>query len=1629
MASTKLYDKALDRFREDARQRYPDSKNEILLREFEKERTSPYEAQKAAKQLQQSANEKYGSEHAGIPVSWINNILGNIGRIIDFGNFAVQAASGPEGLAWSAIKIILGAVQSNYNLYVLFGTGLTDVCEVMLLVTHYDRLHEQAANPNWKPSEILQKLFETIVETYVAVFSFSFSIKRHLDGGLKARLRHAFQDCFGIERSKFQGQLDVIAALKKKILESSEAVFQDTTLQQFQGIHGAIESAVKSIRGFETQLAKIADAQKSQTEVLQRGIRELKSMANAHSPWGKALAIFEKYTDDLEPLKHTSRPLAAALEKKHDGTCEWLFEKPVYSDWERSTGNHMLCLCGQEGSGKSVLLASVADHLALHHSESDTVVLYMSCETIEFNPKEETQRGSKIVTNTLLHQLYSLAIDENKNTEILEACNQIFENPKKKKQGAKQLSMEKSLPDFSYAFPELAKKLKKNVIVAVDAVNQLQDSDQETLFEDLCRILGPNAQWLCRIIVGCRSPARFHSKILDAREFCAYIDVSGDNDRTDRDLVLSSELRLIPGLTQNEQEEAKKEIMLKAGHRFNYITDIAIPFMQEPFERPLSDRLAVLPEGIGDTYSEALRKMSQNYLSLLRKALLWTLLSPVSPTIEEIMDDYRGTYNQASAEGDRNDIYSQDDSNFPKASQLEKEQFRIAAGPFLHLDSSGYVKLQDPDAIREFCLNSKKPDKQSCDQTMICPHCNSSITDKKAPPEYHSLSITEKDGHLEIALTSLRHLNHPLFQRRAGLMGEGDIDADGKIPSNNEAEQKQDNRTTTDIDAQTVKVDETGETAESPDKEEQETPKVDDGGPKDGYESERSEDDAQIFLPEAYDDNANSTGNQASSDSTHHIRHECDYWNYHLRCAEALWPVEERAENATWKAIMKELAHFVYANRAAFNHWQRIVDGREKPIGPLHVASLTGNLCWVKQLLDDEKHDEKPDELFNDMNALQTVAISNYRNMEILKLLLERCGPDCDINTETKEMASPFYIWIQLDPSIDSVRRLLELGGDPTRVGYRKWTSFHHFAYGGTEPEAFKLLVQHAGEDAVNCLNVADDYKWTPLHVLLIYRRQTPLDLLRAFLDSGANANTDDNWSERPLQLASSWGMVKALEILQPKVKEIDDPDDDGITALHQAALGGYKECVQFLVENGAEVNRTSNRGRTALHLAAAGCFLNCAKFLLDCPGVFINNGDKSKRTPLFLACSGYSPETACLILDKLIELQLPVAEINQPSSRNRTPLGQSCARAFDEVVVRLVQYAKERDEVDSLSVNQLDTKSGLTPLHNAASRGSVACVKELLALNADAGSKDRKGRTPLRIAYEYWTRRSEDSGYEETISMLIDKDHEGAVSDEDLAATCAAHGSIRLLQQLHGLNADLSKADRYGWTPLNLAVTNKHSAVERYLRRQAAWAGLLPSKWVSDNAKVVISENGLHVSYQGNDTTFEPGGAFSISTEKPVPAGLDVFYFEVTVKKLQGPKKNPDVAIGFCTLDGAAITYPGWIIPNAPSALSWGYHSDDGSLRHSANADADDKMNADWQYGTGDTVGIGVDYNKHEIWFTRNGQKLEYTFEKVQGRLFPVLGLISTVELETKFAGEFLYQHEEAKEEAREEAETSEPT
>ncbi|XP_059159043.1 apoptosis-stimulating of p53 protein 1-like [Physella acuta] len=88
-----------------------------------------------------------------------------------------------------------------------------------------------------------------------------------------------------------------------------------------------------------------------------------------------------------------------------------------------------------------------------------------------------------------------------------------------------------------------------------------------------------------------------------------------------------------------------------------------------------------------------------------------------------------------------------------------------------------------------------------------------------------------------------------------------------------------------------------------------------------------------------------------------------------------------------------------------------------------------------------------------------------------------------------------------------------------------------------------------------------------------------------------------------PLALLLDGSLEGELELVKKVAVQVEDvsmPNDEGITALHNAICAGHLEIVKFLVEFGCDVNSPDSDGWTPLHCAASCNNLPMVKFLVE---------------------------------------------------------------------------------------------------------------------------------------------------------------------------------------------------------------------------------------------------------------------------------------------------------------------------------------------------------------------------------------------------------------------------------------------
>jgi hypothetical protein len=255
-------------------------------------------------------------------------------------------------MAWYAIKLTLTAIHGNYDLYTFFGTGLSDISEIMIIIRHYDLLYDERSKPEWKPSPLVEKLFQDVISAYAAVLDFSFAIKRHLTAGALTRIKHGFKDFFGISKAKFEDKMDAVATLKLRILEESQGAFQDKTLTQLQSVStvlAGIEDTVQHIRGFQDTQKKLHEDAMARFDVLLKGLDDIRASTKRKTRWDYALQDYQGFQDALGPLEGSIKVYGDMIDAVYPGTCQWVFEERPYKMWASSADNAMLCITGPEG--------------------------------------------------------------------------------------------------------------------------------------------------------------------------------------------------------------------------------------------------------------------------------------------------------------------------------------------------------------------------------------------------------------------------------------------------------------------------------------------------------------------------------------------------------------------------------------------------------------------------------------------------------------------------------------------------------------------------------------------------------------------------------------------------------------------------------------------------------------------------------------------------------------------------------------------------------------------------------------------------------------------------------------------------------------------------------------------------------------------------------------------------------------------------------------------------------------------------------------------------------------------------------------------------------------------------------
>lgn len=163
---------------------------------------------------------------------------------------------------------------------------------------------------------------------------------------------------------------------------------------------------------------------------------------------------------------------------------------------------------------------------------------------------------------------------------------------------------------------------------------------------------------------------------------------------------------------------------------------------------------------------------------------------------------------------------------------------------------------------------------------------------------------------------------------------------------------------------------------------------------------------------------------------------------------------------------------------------------------------------------------------------------------------------------------------------IQKIKILKSYGADLSAVNYDHRTALHVAATEGNVDVVKHLLLSGAA------VHIRDRYDHTPLMEAISNDHH---EIIKLLIKCGAHITGSARAIGEHLCAAASRGLMKRLESYKIAGADLSQPDPSGRTALHMACLHGYKNLVEFLLNNYVDQTENDLLGLNAMDYATRG--------------------------------------------------------------------------------------------------------------------------------------------------------------------------------------------------------------------------------------------------------------------------------------------------------------------------------------------------------------------------------------------------------------------------------------------------------
>jgi ankyrin repeat protein len=324
-----------------------------------------------------------------------------------------------------------------------------------------------------------------------------------------------------------------------------------------------------------------------------------------------------------------------------------------------------------------------------------------------------------------------------------------------------------------------------------------------------------------------------------------------------------------------------------------------------------------------------------------------------------------------------------------------------------------------------------------------------------------------------------------------------------------------------------------------------------------------------------------------------------------------------------------------------------------------------------------------------------------------------------------------------------------------------------------------------------------------------LYETYDP-EVIRYLLDQGADIDARDELGRTPLMVLAILPGEKALKALIEAGADVKAKDHQGNTAIHHCLFYGRADIAVSLVEAGANINAQNMYGKTALHQMKRHFTQAAQVKTLLMLGADPNIQDHEGNTPLHIIMLKEDDHECVPIMDELIKFN---AKVNVKNGKGETPL-----HWVGKERIKSEQFIDYRSRyhvlLDANAEFSAQDEDGQTILHELAFKERDRFPLVFGKVKMDYDIRNDKNESALHTAAEY-----DNKGI--AAALLKKKVEIEAKSADNLQTPlhfAAKHNSIKVMELLIEMKANLNARTAHKQTPLHLAVQEGHEEAVQIL-------------------------------------------------------------------------------------------------------------------------------------------------------------------------------------------------------------------